>query len=178
VPAVPAATAPAARPAAVPPPPAPLDSALVRLAADYPGAVLELRSSVDAGNWKVACSAPCDRTLLTLGSEARVSAPGMSTSNVFRIDPGPGVVFVNVRGGSQTLRTLGIAGLGVGIPLSLAGSAMYSYGKFEDKDGLVVSGGVVLGLGAVMILAAIPMLISSTTNVRDGKGSLIALLRP
>jgi hypothetical protein len=126
------------------------------------------------GDWKVACSVPCDRVLVTLGTEARVSAPGMSTSNVFRIDPGPGIAYVRVSGGSSTLRTLGIAGLGIGIPLGLAGTAMYGYGKYDDNDGLAVSGGVVLGLGAVMILAAIPMLISSTTNVRDAKGSLIA----
>jgi hypothetical protein len=146
----------------------------VHLAADYPGLVLELRSFVDSGDWKVACSVPCDRTLVTLGSDARVSAPGMSTSNVFRIEPGPGVALVKVSGGSSTLRTLGIAGLGIGIPLGLAGTAMYGFGKFDDKDGLAVGGAVVLGVGAVMILAAIPLLISSTTNVRDGKGSLIA----
>jgi hypothetical protein len=142
--------------------------------ADHPGVVLELRSYYDSSGWKVACDAPCDRTLVTLGSEARVSAPGMSTSNVFRIDPGPGVAFVKVSGGSSTLRTLGIAGLGIGIPLGLAGTAMYGLGKYDDNDGLAISGGVVLGVGAVMILAAIPMLLSSTTNVRDGKGRLIA----
>jgi hypothetical protein len=158
----------------VPPAQPRLDSALVRLVADYPGVVLELRSYYDSDHWKVACNAPCDRMLVTLGTEARVSAPGMSTSNVFRIDPGPGVAFVRVNGGSSTLRTLGIAGLGIGIPLGLAGTAMYGYGKYDDRDGLAISGGVVLGVGAVMILAAIPMLISSTTNVRDGKGHLVA----
>lgn len=140
--------------------------------------MLELRSYADSGDWKVSCTVPCDRMLVTLGAEARVSAPGMSRSNVFRIDPGPGVALVKVSGGSSTLRTLGIAGLGIGIPLGLAGTAMYGYGKYDDRNDLAVSGGVVLGLGAVMILAAIPMLISSTTNVRDGKGSLIAALTP
>jgi len=163
----------------VPPPALPrLDSALVHLVADYPGVVLELRSYYDSGDWKVACNVPCDRVLVTLGSEARVSAPGMSTSNVFRIDPGPGIAFVRVNGGSSTLRTLGIAGLGIGIPLGLAGTAMYGFGKYEDKDGLAVGGGVVLGVGAVVILAAIPMLISSTTNVRDGKGIVVAASAP
>src|SRR5688572_20081110 len=75
----PAAPAPPPAPhTAAPPQPAPprLDSALVHLAADYPGVVLELRSYADSGDWKVACSVPCDRTLVTLGAEARVSAPG------------------------------------------------------------------------------------------------------
>jgi hypothetical protein len=51
---------------------------------------------------------------------------------------------------------------------------MYSYGKYDDRDGLTLAGGIVLGTGAVMILTAIPMLIASTTNVRDAKGSPIA----
>jgi hypothetical protein len=147
---------------------------LVHLAADYPGAVLELRNYVDSGAWKVACGVPCDRALVTLGAEARVSAPGMSTSNVFRIDPGPGAALIKVNGGSATARTFGILGLGIGIPLGLTGTAMYSYGSYDDNDGLAIAGGVILGTGAAMILAAIPLLLSGTTNVRDGKGRLIA----
>jgi hypothetical protein len=150
------------------------DVAVVHLAVDYPNAVLELRSYIDSGDWAAACRAPCDRELKTLGAEARVSAPGMSTSNVFRIEPGPGVALVKVNGGSATLRTFGILGLGIGIPLGLGGTAMFSYGRYADKDGLAVAGEVVLGTGAALILAAIPLLIASTTNVRDGRGSLIA----
>lgn len=112
--------------------------------------------------------------LVTLGMQARVTAPGMSRSNAFLIEPGPGVAQVKVNGGSATLRTLGLVGLATGIPLGLAGTGMYSYGKYSDKDGLAVAGGAVLGVGAVAILAAIPMLIASTTNVRDARGSLIA----
>jgi hypothetical protein len=136
--------------------------------------VLELRNYVDDGEWKFACAAPCDTTLVTLGSEARVTAPGMTTSNAFRVDPGPGIALVKVSGGSEKLRTFGILGLGIGIPLGLGGMGMYSYGRYDDRDGLALAGGIVLGTGAVMILAAIPMLIMSTTNVRDAKGSVIA----
>jgi hypothetical protein len=136
--------------------------------------VLELRNYVDGGEWKFACAAPCDQTLVTLGSEARVAAPGMTRSNVFRIDPGPGIALVKVSGGSEQLRTFGILGLGIGIPIGLGGMAMYGYGKHQDRDGLALAGGIVLGTGAVMILAALPMLIASTTNVRDAKGSFIA----
>jgi hypothetical protein len=100
----------------------------------------------------------------------------MSTSNAFRIEPGPGVALVKVSGGSLKLRTFGILGLGAGIPLGLAGATMYGYGTYKDKDGLALSGGFVLGVGAVMIVAALPLLIMSGTNVRDGKGSLIAAL--
>ena len=112
--------------------------------------------------------------LVTLGHQARVTAPGMSPSNVFRLEPGPGIALVKVSGGSSTLRSLGIAGLGIGIPLGLVGTGMYSYGSYKDNDGLAIAGGIVLGTGAVMILAALPMLIMSTTNVRDARGSLIA----
>jgi hypothetical protein len=158
------------------PPPVPprLDSALVHLSVDYPGAVLELRSLGNAGEWRAACPAPCDRVLVTLGKEARVTAPAMSRSNAFRIDPGPGVAHVNVSGGEESLRTFGLIGLATGIPLALAGTAMYSYGRYADEQGLAIAGGVVLGTGALAILAAIPMLVASTTNVRDAKGSLIA----
>jgi hypothetical protein len=146
----------------------------VHVAANYPGAVLELRSFVDSGDWRAACAAPCDQTLVTLGMQARVTAPGMTSSNTFRIDPGPGIAHVKVTGGSGTLRTVGIASLATGIPLGLAGMGMFSYGKYSDKDGLATAGAVVLGTGALAMLAAIPLLISSTTNVRDAKGSLIA----
>jgi hypothetical protein len=129
---------------------------------------------MDSGDWKAACTVPCNRTLMTLGAEARVSAPGMSTSNVFRIDPGPGAALVKVSGGSATARTFGILGLGIGIPLGLTGTAMYSYGAYDDRDGLAIAGGIVLGAGAAMIIAAIPLLISGTTNVSDGRGRLIA----
>ena len=139
-----APVAPSAPAAAVAPPPR-LDTALVHVAADYPGAVLELRSFVDSGDWRVACAAPCDQTLVTLGHQARVTAPGMSPSNVFRLEPGPGIALVKVSGGSASLRSLGIAGLGIGIPLGLAGTGMYSYGSYKDKDGLAIAGGVVLG---------------------------------
>jgi hypothetical protein len=158
---------------AVTPPPR-LDTALVYVAADYPGAVLELRGFVDSGEWHAVCAAPCDKVLVTLGHQARVTAPGMSPSNAFRLEPGPGVALVKVSGGSASLRTFGIFGLGIGIPLGLAGTGMYSYGKFKDEDALAIAGGVVLGTGALMILAAVPMLIMSTTNVRDARGSLIA----
>ena len=171
-PAVPLASPPAAPPAAAPAPAAPpaatlaapaapprYDLAVVHLAADYPGAVLELRSFVDSGAWQVACAVPCDRALVTLGIEARVSAPGMSTFERLSHRSGSGR---RARQGERrfcdgALRSASL-GLAVGIPLGLAGTAMYSYGSYSDDDGLAIAGGVVLGTGAVMILAAIPLL--------------------
>ena len=150
----------------------------MHLAADYPGAVLELRSFVDSDDWKPACPAPCDRLLVTLGMQARVSAPGMTRSNAFRIEPGPGAALVKVSGGSATLRSFGIVGLVTGIPLGLVGTGMLSYGKYSDKDGLAIAGSVVLGTGALALLAAIPMLIASGTNVRDARGHLVAVSAP
>ncbi|HVR21288.1 MAG TPA: hypothetical protein VMS65_16355 [Polyangiaceae bacterium] len=188
-PAEPAESFPAAPPGAQPlgpSPPAPVavagsprfDTALVHVAVNYPGAILELRSFVDSDDWKPVCAAPCDRLLVTLGMQARVSAPGMTRSNAFRIEPGPGAALVKVSGGSATLRSLGIAGLVAGIPLGLVGTGMLSYGKYSDKDGLAIAGSIVLGTGALALLAAIPMLIASTTNVRDAQGRLVATSAP
>jgi hypothetical protein len=120
------------------------------------------------------CLAPCDQSLYVEGSLARVSAVGMTRSNAFRIDPGPGVALVRVDGGSARARSFGILGLAVGIPTTLAGGALYSYGTFSDRDGLRIGGGVVLGLGALAVLAALPLLLLGTTTVRDGRGSVIA----
>jgi hypothetical protein len=151
-----------------------VDLAYVHVASNTPGTQLELRNFVDSTEWECACTVPCNRYLRTLGAEARVTAPGMSTSNAFRIDPGPGVALVKVSGGPSLHRTLGIWGLTLGVPLGLGGTAMYSYGKYQDNGALTVAGGIVLGTGAVMILASLPLLLSGTTNVRDGKGSFIA----
>jgi hypothetical protein len=140
----------------------------------HPGTWLELRSRVDQTDWQRVCVAPCDQSLLVDGTLARVSAPGMTTSNVFRIDPGPGVALVRVDGGSAKARSFGVLGLAVGIPTLLGGGALYSYGAFAERDAMRISGAVVLGVGALAVLASIPLLLVGATTVRDGHGSVIA----
>lgn len=146
----------------------------MHLASNYAGTWLELRSSVDDGHWQRVCAAPCDRVLYVNGMLARAVAPNMTDSNPFRIEPGPGTAHVKVEGGSSQSRTLGVIGLGAGIPVSLLGMTLFSYGKLDDKQGLTTAGAIVLGTGAVVVLAALPLLLFGKTSVRDGKGSLIA----
>jgi len=177
----PPAVAPATPPPAAlaPPPNAPAAApdprlSLVHIGSSYPGTWLELRSRIDAGDWQRVCLAPCDRALVVDGSLARVVAPGMTTSNAFRIDPGPGIALVRVDGGSAKARTLGILGLAIGIPVTLGGGALYSYGTFAERDGMRTSGAVVLGVGALAVLASLPFLLAGATTVRDSRGSAIA----
>ena len=147
---------------------------MVHVWSSYPSTSLELKDYGRSGEWRCACLAPCDQSLIVLGADARVSAPGMTTSNVFRIEPGPSVAVVRVEGGASLSRTLGIAGLAAGIPLGLAGTAMWSYGRYSDDDGLSIGGAVVLGTGAVAILASLPLLLAGGTDVLDARGKVIA----
>jgi hypothetical protein len=147
---------------------------VVHIGSSYAGTWLELRSRVDRGEWQRVCLAPCDRPLVVEGTLARVSAPGMTTSNPFRIDPGAGVALVRVDGGSAKARTLGILGLAIGIPVTLGGGVLYSYGTFAEHDTMRTSGAVVLGAGALAVLASLPFLFTGATTVRDGRGSAIA----
>jgi len=182
--AAPAPTPPAPAPSAplAPPTPAastaerldPTHEAFVHLASDYPGTWLELKNFVEGGDWERVCAIPCDRKLTVLGMEARVTADDMSTSNVFRIQPGPGRALVRVDGGSASTRRLGVLGLAVGIPLALTGMAGLGYGTMSDRDGLALTGGIVLGTGGVLVLASLPLLLLGTTDVRDGSGGVIA----
>jgi hypothetical protein len=166
-------TAPATGTAA-PEPLDPTHEAFVHLASNYPNTWLELKNFVEGGEWQRVCAVPCDRKLSVLGIEARVTADDMSTSNVFRVQPGPGRALVRVDGGSAGTRRLGVLGLSIGIPVALTGMAGLGYGTVADRDGLAVAGGIVLGTGGVLLLASLPLLLLGTTDVRDGKGSLIA----
>lgn len=103
-----------------------------------------------------------------------MSAPGMASSNVFRIDPGEGTAWLRVSGGSATARTLGTVGLLVGIPLALTGMAMFGYGAVTDHDTLRGAGIVTLAVGGAATLAALPLLLIGSTTVRDGRGRSVA----
>ncbi len=167
--------APSATPVAATPDPT---RSLVHLGTSHPGAWLELKSSVDDSEWVRACAAPCDRSLVVAGSLARVSAPGMTTSNPFRIEPGTGTALVRVDGGSAQARSLGILGLFIGIPTVVTGMSLYGYGRFVERDGMKLAGAIVLGTGAVTLLASLPLLLVGSTTVRDGRGRAIARRHP
>ena len=144
------------------------------MASDYPGTWLEMRNFVEGGDWQRICAVPCDRVLNVLGTQARVTADGMSTSNVFRLQPGPGRALVRVDGGSDSARRFGVLGLAIGIPVALTGAAGLSYGVVSDRDGMSLAGGITLGVGGALVLAALPLLLLGTTDVRDGAGGQIA----
>lgn len=197
-----AATAPAPAPpaATAPPPPAPASpaprapapaprapapalprtdpaNATVHVFVDYPGGWLELRDYVDEGDWKRTCAAPCDRPLRVEGMEARVSAPGMTTSNVFRIGPGRGTARLRVSGGSAKARQVGMIGVIAGIPVTLVGMGLYGFGRFDDRPGVQTAGAVTLAVGAVTVLASLPFLAAGGTTVRDARGHTVARRR-
>lgn len=156
------------------PKPLPPDHSFVHLGSDYVGAQLELKSSIDQSDWRAVCIAPCDIPVPVAGALARVTAPGMTSSNSFRIEPGAGTALVRVDGGSARARALGITGLMVGIPTAAAGMALFGYGKLQDQDGARIAGAVVLATGAVVLVASLPLLLMGSTKVRDAHGSVIA----
>ena len=93
-------------------------------------------------------------------------------ANVVAQTSAAGVVLVD--GGSAKARSLGILGLFIGIPTALTGMTLYSYGRFSDRDGMQLAGAIVLGTGALTLLASLPLLLVGSTAVRDGRGRVIA----
>jgi len=148
--------------------------ARVELHVDRPGAWLELRSLMDESDWKRACDAPCGQRVLVDGMEARVQAPGMSPSNVFRVEPGAGTARIKVSSGSSSARTIGVIGLSAGLPVAMAGLSGYGYGRVSNNTALRTAGVVVLAVGAVAALGSLPLLTMGTTTVRDDEGRMIA----
>lgn len=153
-------------------------SAIVHVAVSHPHAWLETRSYVDGGAFQRTCAAPCDLQLAVEGLEARVVAPGMTPSNVFRFDAGSGVAGVRVEGGSASARRAGVISLAVGIPVALAGMALFALGRVHDEAGLEAGGIAGLATGGVTIGVALPLLLIGSTSVKNAKGSLIALSEP
>ena len=150
--------------------------AIVHLAVNYRDAWLETRSYVDGGEFVRTCKAPCDVKLQVDGLEARVTAPGMTSSNTFRFAPGVGAAGVRVDGGSASLRRIGIITLAGGIPIALVGMALFGQGRLKDDDGLTAGGIAGLALGGVSIGISLPLLLLGTTHVKSAKGTLIARL--
>jgi len=178
-----AAPAPTSTPAtatakSIPPSPPLEGTARVHLAVDYGDAWLELRSHVDATEWKRVCRSPCDSVLHVDGMEARVSAPGMTTSNVFRLEPGHGTARFRVDGGSSRARSTGLILMIGGVPVSLGGFTLLGLGRVEQNDALQIAGVATLGVGALSVLISLPLLISGSTTVRDAKGDTIAGAMP
>jgi hypothetical protein len=152
--------------------------ALVHVGVSHKDAWLEMRSYVDGGEFLRICRAPCDLRLQVEGREARVTAPGMTTSNVFRFDAGQGTAGVRVNGGSASARRAGVITLAIGIPLALAGMGLFAQGRVRDNTGLTAAGIAGLSAGGLSIAVSLPLLLIGTTHVKDAKGSQIAFGEP
>jgi len=152
--------------------------ALVHVGVSHRDAWLETRSYVDGGPFVRTCRAPCDIKLSVEGLEARVVAPGMTTSNIFRFDAGGGVAGVRVDGGSASARHAGILTLAIGIPVALAGMALFAQGRVKDSSALEAAGIAGLAAGGLSIGISLPLLLIGTTHVKNARGSQIALGEP
>lgn len=171
----PAPQQPAPRePAAASKPPRDPDIAVVTLHVTYPGAWLELKDLMTRGSFERVCSAPCGLPIRVAASEARVTAPDMTASNVFRIDPGSGTARLRIEGGSKSYRDAGLIALSVGIPVTLTGMGILGYGRLKESSTLTTTGIVVLVAGGVAVLGSLPLLAAGKTRVRDGEGRVIA----
>lgn len=150
----------------------------MHVAVNHRDAWLEMRSYVDGGEFIRTCPTPCDALLQVEGREARVVAPGMTTSNIFRIAAGGGTAGVRVDGGSASARRAGIITLLIGIPVALAGMGLFAQGRLKDRTGLEAAGIAGLAAGGLSIGISLPLLLLGATRVRDANGSLIASSAP
>ena len=150
---------------------------MIHVASSHPGTWIERRSTLTDSGWERICAAPCDTEIVVQGTLLRAAAPNMTPSNAFRIEPGPGVAVVKVEGGSSSNRAYGLLGLAAGLPIALAGMTLYGYGTYAHEDGMRIAGGATLGVGAIAVAVALPLLVLGGTNVRDGKDNVIASLR-
>ncbi len=137
-----------------------------------------MRSYVDGGEFTRTCRTPCDTLLQVEGREARVVAPGMTTSNIFRFSSGSGTAGVRVDGGSATARHVGIITLAVGIPVALLGMALFAQGRLKESTGLQAAGVTGLSAGGLSIAISLPLLLLGATRVKDANGSFIATNEP
>jgi hypothetical protein len=104
----------------------------------------------------------------------RVTAPGMSASNAFAIEPGAGTARLRVSGGSARARDIGIVGLAAGLPVTFAGLTLIGVGSIRDEPGERTAGIVTLSIGAAAVLAALPLLVIGSTSVKNGEGRSVA----
>jgi hypothetical protein len=141
---------------------------------DWPHATLELRDLLDRGCWQPVCALPCGQSLEVEGMEARVTAPAMSPTNAFRIEPGSGTARLRVSGGARALRSSGMVALAAGLAVGLGGASLYGYGRFEERSTLITVGAVTLVMSAVMVVGSVPLLALGRSTVRDAHGRAIA----
>jgi hypothetical protein len=120
------------------------------------------------------CLAPCDREVDVDTTEARVTAPGMTSSNTFLIEPGRGTASFKVTGGSAETKQIGVIALASGLGVSLVGMGVYGVGFLDDDKGLKTGGIVTMAVGGAAVLASLPLLSIGSTRVQNSKGKTVA----
>ena len=164
----------AAVPAIPLPEPPRVGAAWIHISSNYLGTWLEGRSRIDDEEWRGLCAAPCDRSVVVDGLDVRVTAPKMTPSNSFIIEPGVGAAKLRVSGGSTNARTFGLVGLGGGLPVTFAGVTLFGVGSIHSDAGERTAGIVTLSIGAAAVLAALPLLLSGATSVTNAEGRHVA----
>jgi hypothetical protein len=149
-------------------------TARIRIAVDRADAWLETRPFGSETPWQRSCAAPCGQSLSVDGVELRVTAPDMTPSKPFRVEAGSGAAQLSVSGGSAAARAWGRASFAIGVPVALLGMTGFALGSFDDRPGLKGIGAVSLGVGAALVLAALPLLVRGATNVKNDKGDAVA----
>ena len=98
----------------------------------------------------------------------------MTPSKPFRVEAGSGSALLTVSGGSAAARTWGRLSFAVGVPVALLGMTGFALGSFDDRASLKAAGAVTLGVGAALVLVALPLLVRGGTNVKNEKGDAVA----
>jgi hypothetical protein len=107
----------------------------------------------------------------------RVTAPKMTPSNAFLIEPGAGAARLRASGGSATARALGLVGLAAGLPITFAGVTLLGVGSIHSEPAERTAGIVTLSVGAAAVLAALPLLVAGSTSVKNAEGRHVAAHR-
>jgi hypothetical protein len=112
--------------------------------------------------------------VLVDGTDLRVTAPRMTRSNTFVVEPGSGTASMRVAGGSARARDFGLVGLAAGLPVMFAGVTLLGVGSIHEQPGERTAGIVTLSVGAVAVLAALPLLVIGSTSVKNAAGRNVA----
>lgn len=152
----------------------PAGAAWIHISSNYFGTWLEGRNRIDDERWQSLCLAPCDRPVVVDGLDVRVTAPRMTPSNAFSIEPGAGAAKLRVSGGAASARTLGLIGLAGGLPITFAGVTLLGVGSIHSDAGERMGGIVTLSIGAAAVIAALPLLLSGSTSVTNAEGRHVA----
>lgn len=149
----------------------------VHLYSTAPGTWLEVRPRQEKTvPWRRVCLAPCDESVDLEGQELRAAGDTVTPSNPIRVEGGTGTLRLSVDAGSSRARALGLGGIFVGVPVAMAGGAIFGLAKTTDvshADAFATIGLVTVVVGGVISLASLPLLASGTTAVRNEAGTVV-----